>query len=141
MNIARIKRKKRLFIIFLAFLALSISGFLILNASRDSLIYFYSPSEILEKQGLQEKIIRIGGLVEENSVSYKNSTRIEFIVTDGNKKILVTYIGILPDLFREGQGVIAEGRLDGNAFYANIIMAKHDENYMPKEVYENIRNN
>ena len=112
MNIARIKRKKRLFIIFLAFLALSISGFLILNASRDSLIYFYSPSEILEKQGLQEKIIRIGGLVEENSVSYKNSTRIEFNVTDGNKKILVTYIGILPDLFREGQGVICEGKLN-----------------------------
>tara|TARA_A100001037_G_scaffold300232_1_gene327344 strand:+ start:591 stop:1037 length:447 start_codon:yes stop_codon:yes gene_type:complete len=140
MNIARIKRKKRLFIIFLAFLALSISGFLILNASRDSLIYFYSPSEILEKQGLQEKIIRIGGLVEENSVSYKNSTRIEFNVTDGNKKILVTYIGILPDLFREGQGVICEGKLNAlGIFEANRILAKHDENYMPPEVAEKLK--
>ena len=140
MNIARIKRKKRLFIIFLAFLALSISGFLILNASRDSLIYFYSPSEILEKQGLQEKIIRIGGLVEENSVSYKNSTRIEFNVTDGNEKILVTYIGILPDLFREGQGVICEGKLNAlGIFEANRILAKHDENYMPPEVAEKLK--
>ena len=140
MNIARIKRKKRLFIIFLAFLALSISGFLILNASRDSLIYFYSPSEIIEKQGLQEKIIRIGGLVEENSVSYKNSTRIEFNVTDGNKKILVTYIGILPDLFREGQGVICEGKLNAlGTFEANRILAKHDENYMPPEVAEKLK--
>ena len=140
MNISRIKRKKRLFIIFLAFLALSISGFLILNASRDSLIYFYSPSEILEKQGLQEKIIRIGGLVEENSVSYKNSTRIEFNVTDGNKKILVTYIGILPDLFREGQGVICEGKLNAlGIFEANRILAKHDENYMPPEVAEKLK--
>ena len=140
MNIARIKRKKRLFIIFLAFLALSISGFLILNASRDSLIYFYSPSEILEKQGLQEKIIRIGGLVEENSVSYKNSTRIEFNVTDGNKKILVTYIGILPDLFREGQGAVIEGVfVDNDNFNATNVFAKHDENYMPASIKEDLK--
>ena len=78
--------------------------------------------------------------MEENSVSYKNSTRIEFNVTDGNKKILVTYIGILPDLFREGQGVICEGKLNTlGTFEANRILAKHDENYMPPEVAEKLK--
>ena len=78
--------------------------------------------------------------MEENSVSYKNATRIEFNVTDGNKKILVTYIGILPDLFREGQGVICEGKLNAlGTFEANRILAKHDENYMPPEVAEKLK--
>ena len=140
MNLARIKRRKRLFIILLAFLAFSISGFLILNATRDSLIYFYSPTEILEKQGLQEKIIRIGGLVEENSVTYINSSQIEFQVTDGIQNILVSYNGILPDLFREGQGVICEGSLNNEGkFEALRILAKHDENYMPPEVAEKLK--
>tara|TARA_B100000686_G_C16610459_1_gene873519 strand:+ start:322 stop:771 length:450 start_codon:yes stop_codon:yes gene_type:complete len=140
MNLAKIKRRKRLFVVFLAFLAFSISGFLILNASRDSLIYFYSPTEILEKQNIREKTIRLGGLVEENSVDYINSSEIKFNVTDGEKKIVVSYKGILPDLFREGQGVICEGKIgiDG-IFLADRILAKHDENYMPPEVAEKLK--
>ncbi len=140
MNIAKIKRRKRLLIIFLAFIALSISGFLILNASRDSLIYFYSPTEILEKNDIKGKTIRIGGLVEKESIAYLYSSKLQFIVTDGTNKIIVLYEGILPDLFREGQGVICEGKINlEGTFVAEKILAKHDENYMPPEVAEKLK--
>jgi len=140
MNIAKIKRRKRLLIIFLAFIALSISGFLILNASRDSLIYFYSPTEILEKNDIKGKTIRIGGLVEKESIAYLYSSKLQFIVTDGTNKIIVLYEGILPDLFREGQGVICEGKINlEGTFVAERILAKHDENYMPPEVAEKLK--
>tara|TARA_B100000686_G_scaffold345035_1_gene428821 strand:+ start:23234 stop:23680 length:447 start_codon:yes stop_codon:yes gene_type:complete len=140
MNIAKIKRRKRLLIIFLAFIALSISGFLVLNASRDSLIYFYSPTEILEKSDIKGKTIRIGGLVEEKSIVYLYSSKLQFTVTDGTNKIVVFYEGILPDLFREGQGVICEGKINlEGAFVAERILAKHDEKYMPPEVADKLK--
>ena len=135
MNIAKLKRRKRLSVLFLAFIAISISGFLILTASRDSLIYFYSPTELLEIKDVNNKVIRIGGLVKEESIISIGSSKIEFIVEDGKNYLIVNYFGILPDLFREGQGVICEGKLDKNGiFFADKILAKHDENYMPPEV-------
>jgi len=140
MNVAKIKRRKRLLIIFLAFFALSISGFLILNASRDSLIYFYSPTEIIKKSDIKGKTIRIGGLVEAKSIIYLYSSKLQFTVTDGTNKIIVFYEGILPDLFREGQGVICEGKINlEGVFVAERILAKHDENYMPPEVADKLK--
>jgi len=142
MNIAKLKRRKRLSILFLAFIAISISGFLILTASRDSLIYFYSPTELLNIKDINNKVIRIGGLVKEESIISIGSSKIEFIVEDGKNYLTVNYYGILPDLFREGQGVICEGKLDKNGvFFANKILAKHDENYMPPEVADALREN
>ena len=142
MNIAKLKRRKRLSVLFLAFIAISISGFLILTASRDSLIYFYSPTELLEIKDVNNKVIRIGGLVKEESIISIGSSKIEFIVEDGKNYLTVNYFGILPDLFREGQGVICEGKLDKNGiFFADKILAKHDENYMPPEVAEALKDN
>ena len=142
MNIAKLKRRKRLSVLFLAFIAISISGFLILTASRDSLIYFYSPTELLEIKDVNNKVIRIGGLVKEESIISIGSSKIEFIVEDGKNYLIVNYFGILPDLFREGQGVICEGKLDNNGiFFADKILAKHDENYMPPEVAEALKDN
>ena len=140
MNIAKIKRRKRLSILFLGFIAISISGFLILSASRDSLIFFYSPTDLVNKQEIVGKTIRIGGLVREESIKLKELSEIEFIVEDGENYILVNYTGMLPDLFREGQGVICEGKVDENfIFTADKILAKHDENYMPPEVAEALK--
>ena len=142
MNIAKLKRRKRFSVLILAFIAISISGFLILSASRDSLIYFYSPTELLEIKDVKNKIIRIGGLVKEESIISVGSSKIEFIVEDGKNYLTVNYFGILPDLFREGQGVICEGKLDKNGvFFADKILAKHDENYMPPEVADALRDN
>ena len=142
MNIAKLKRRKRLSVLFLAFIAISISGFLILTASRDSLIYFYSPTELLEIKDVNNKVIRIGGLVKEESIISIGSSKIEFIVEDGKNYLIVNYFGILPDLFREGQGVICEGKLDKDGiFFADKILAKHDENYMPPEVAEALKDN
>ena len=100
MNIAKIKRRKRLSILFLGFIAISISGFLILSASRDSLIFFYSPTDLVNKQEIVGKIIRIGGLVREDSIKLKELSEIEFIVEDGENYILVNDSGMFPDFFR-----------------------------------------
>ena len=140
MNIAKIKRRKRLTILLLSFIAISISGFLILSASRDSLIYFYSPTELMEKKDIKGKIIRIGGLVRDKSIISKGQSRIEFIVEDGENFILVNYTGMLPDLFREDRGVICEGQIGiDKIFIASKILAKHDENYMPPEVADALK--
>lgn len=140
MNIAKLKRRKRLSVIFLAFIAITVSGFLILSASRDSLIYFYSPTELSEIKNIDNKVIRIGGLVRTESIVSMNKSKIEFIVEDGKNHLVVEYTGILPDLFREGQGVICEGKLNKNGvFIADRILAKHDENYMPPEVADALK--
>lgn len=133
------KNIKRVYLLLASFLMSAIAVALILIALDDNIVYFYSPSEV--DQIGSNNLIRVGGLVKDKSLIRLDDDSIKFTVTDNDGEIEIFYTGILPDLFREGQGVIAEGRLDGNAFYANIIMAKHDENYMPKEVYENIRNN
>ena len=140
MNIAQIKRRRRFLFLLLGIFAFSLSGTLVLLASRDSLVYFYTPTELLKINNVEGKLIRIGGLVEIDTLKRKGDLTINFIVDDGQNKIEVEYIGILPDLFREGQGVICEGKILGdNVFLASKILAKHDENYMPPEVAEALK--
>ena len=140
MNIARIKRRRRILFLLLGFSALSISGTLILLATRDSIIYFYSPTELLNKNNIENKLIRIGGLVKTGTLKRKENLKINFVVEDGKNEIKVEYQGILPDLFREGQGVICEGKVIKNdIFFAYKILAKHDENYMPPEVADALK--
>jgi len=140
MNIAQIKRRRRFLFLLLGIFAFSLSGTLVLLASRDSLVYFYTPTELLKINNVEGKLIRIGGLVEIDTLKRKGDLTINFIVDDGQNKIEVEYIGILPDLFREGQGVICEGKITGdNVFLASKILAKHDENYMPPEIAEALK--
>ncbi len=116
--------------VFLSLLGLAAA--LVLSALEDSVVYFYSPSQLAAKPHNQ-KIIRVGGLVEAGSIK-QGEQSVQFTVSDGNASAVIVYDGILPDLFREGQGIIAEGRYDGNQLTANTVLAKHDERYMPKEV-------
>ena len=124
-------------IVFLVFILLSVTViiFLILKSLEENVVYFFSPSEIYDKPNISlNKKIRIGGLVKEDSIS-KDQTSIKFIITDLKKEIIVSYSGLVPNLFSEGKGVIAEGKLkDKKYFVADKILAKHDENYMPPEV-------
>jgi len=129
------KVKSRIF--FLAFLLIlaTILIFIVLRSLEENVVYFFSPTEIYNKANISfDKQIRIGGLVKKNSVS-KNDISINFIITDLKKEIVVSYNGIVPNLFSEGKGVVAEGKLkDKKYFVADKILAKHDENYMPPEV-------
>ena len=134
-----LSKKVKSRIIFLVFLLLSatVAIYLILKSLEENVVYFFSPSEIYDKPNisLNEKI-RIGGLVKEDSI-IKDQTSINFIITDLKKEIIVSYSGSVPNLFSEGKGVIAEGELkDKKYFVADKILAKHDENYMPPEVYK-----
>ena len=126
-------KRKRFYIIFSAFTFFCFVVGIILIALQDNILFFYSPSEILEKNLKQNEKVRLGGLVQENSVLRKD-IKINFIITDLKKTIEVSYEGILPDLFREGQGVIVKGYLKNNIFEATEVLAKHDENYMPPEI-------
>jgi cytochrome c-type biogenesis protein CcmE len=128
------RKKKRLALVILGLLALGGATGMVLAAFRDNLVFFYSPSELAAKPTLAGGRIRIGGLVENQSVEHQDGERILFRVTDGKTDIAVHYDGILPDLFREGQGVVAEGRVENGVFVANTILAKHDEKYMPPQV-------
>ena len=109
--------------------------FVVLKSLEENVVYFFSPTEIYNKENISlNKKIRIGGLVKEGSLT-NNQTLINFIVTDLNNEIMVSYSGLLPNLFSEGKGVVAEGKLkDKKYFIADKILAKHDENYMPPEV-------
>ena len=114
---------------------LSIAVFLVLFALRDTIVFFHTPKEVVERQIPAGKRIRLGGLVAEASVKRGLGETVDFAITDTVKTIPVRYKGILPDLFREGQGVVAEGVLDpAGRFLADTVLAKHDENYMPPEV-------
>ncbi len=141
-----IKRRKRatLLIVLISITAASI--YLILWALRDNIVFFYSPTEIYQKVRSGEinnqSFLRLGGLVKESSVLRSADGSIVFTITDFRNDIKVYYLGIVPDLFREGQGVIAEGRMKENfLFNASSILAKHDENYMPPEVKEILEKN
>ena len=134
-----IKRKKRIYLISLFFITLATSIYLILWALRDNIVFFYSPTEIQQKISIKEinemSKLRLGGMVKESSIKQLNDGSINFIITDFNKEMIVFYKGIIPDLFKEEQGVIAEGSVNKEGmFIANSILAKHDENYMPPEV-------
>jgi cytochrome c-type biogenesis protein CcmE len=122
----------------LAVLGLAIG--LVLFAMRDSIVFFYSPSEVAELQIAPGQRFRLGGLVENGSVVRDEGTTIRFIITDQAKTLPVTYTGVLPDLFGEGQGVVAEGVLEPDGvFHADNVLAKHDENYMPPEVAKKLK--
>jgi len=129
------KVKSRIFFLILCFAAAAMIIFIVLRSLEENVVYFFSPTEIYNKTNITfDKTIRIGGLVKTNSIS-KNETSIIFIITDLKKEIIVSYEGIVPNLFSEGKGVVAEGKLkDKKYFVASKILAKHDENYMPPEV-------
>ena len=113
---------------------------LVLFAMRDSIVFFYSPSEVTAMQIAPGQRFRLGGLVEMGSVVRDEGTTVRFIITDQAKTLPVTYTGVLPDLFREGQGVVAEGSLEPDGvFHADNVLAKHDENYMPPEVAKKLK--
>ena len=133
------KVKLRILFISLAFITLILTIFLILKSLEENVVYFQSPSEIRETTELSKKKIRIGGMVKKNSISM-NTNQVNFIITDFKNEINVSYMGVLPNLFEEEKGVVAEGYLkDRNFFSATKILAKHDENYMPPEVEEALK--
>ncbi len=114
---------------------LAIAAALVLNALRDSIVFFSTPGMVAEKHIQPGQRFRLGGLVREGSLVRGDQLKVKFEVTDGNATLPVTYQGILPDLFREGQGIISEGALDASGvFKADTVLAKHDETYMPKAV-------
>ena len=129
------KVKSRIFFLTLSIIVTALAIFIVLKSLEENVVYFFSPTEIYNKTDITfNKKIRVGGLVKINSIS-KNETSINFIITDLKKEIVVSYVGLVPNLFSEGKGVVAEGRLkDKKYFIADKILAKHDENYMPPEV-------
>ena len=130
------KVKLRFFFILLILLTLILSVFLILKSLEENVVYFQSPSEIKILSEIEKKKIRIGGMVKSNSI-FVDDNEIKFIITDFKNEINVLYSGVIPNLFSEGKGVVAEGYLkDKEFFLATKILAKHDENYMPPEVKE-----
>ena len=129
------KVKSRFFFLMLSLISAAIVIFVVLRSLEENVVYFFSPTEIYSKTDISfNKKIRVGGLVKMNSIS-KNETSINFVITDLKKEIVVSYNGLVPNLFSEGKGVVAEGKLkDKKYFIADKILAKHDENYMPPEV-------
>ena len=128
------KVKLRFFFVFLILLTLILSTFLVLKSLEENVVYFQSPTEIKVLSEIDNKKIRVGGMVKINSISM-DASEINFIITDFKNEINVIYSGAVPNLFTEGKGVVAEGYLkDKNFFLASKILAKHDENYMPPEV-------
>jgi cytochrome c-type biogenesis protein CcmE len=111
---------------------------LVLNAFEKNLVFFYTPTQVLDKEAPTQKVFRVGGLVEPNSVA-RDGVKVRFNITDNQKTMTVTYQGILPDLFKEGKGIVAQGRLQGGVFVAQEVLAKHDENYMPPEAAEALK--
>ncbi|NIZ00254.1 cytochrome c maturation protein CcmE [Thalassospira lucentensis] len=139
---AKARKRQRMYIIGAVMIAVAGAAALALTAFEDSVVFFFSPSEIVEKSPIDpDQRLRIGGLVEEGTVSKQQDGKtVNFVVTDMAESITVAYAGILPDLFREGQGVVAEGHMSPNGtFVASEVLAKHDENYMPPEVAESLK--
>ena len=112
---------------------------LVFNAFQSNLVFFYSPSQVAVHEAPTSRTFRLGGLVQEGSVK-RDGVKVSFIVTDTVKAVPVSYEGILPDLFKEGKGVVAQGRLEDGRFVAREVLAKHDENYMPPEAAEALKN-
>ncbi len=126
-------RHKRAALIVGGLAALGIAAYLVLNAFQSNLVFFFSPSQIASGEAPKNRTFRVGGMVKAGTVKRDNLT-VGFVVTDTAKEVSVTYTGILPDLFREGKGVVAQGKLgDDGVFTATEVLAKHDENYMPPE--------
>jgi cytochrome c-type biogenesis protein CcmE len=134
------RKRRRLVLISSALGVLAVAVALILSALKDSIVFFNSPTDVVEKHVVPGGRIRLGGLVKDGSVVRGSDLAVRFEVTDGANTIVVAYQGILPDLFREGQGVVTEGVLDpSGTFKADSVLAKHDEKYMPKEVADALK--
>ena len=134
------RKQRRLTIIGCSLAVLAIAAALVLNALRDSIVFFSTPSMVVEKHIGPGKRFRLGGLVQPGSLARGDDLAVAFAIADGDARLPVTYKGLLPDLFREGQGVVAEGMLDGSGvFRADTVLAKHDETYMPREVADALR--
>ena len=135
------KRKhQRLSLLGLGALAIAGAAALILTAFQDNIVFFHSPSDLLTKHFTPTQRLRVGGLVEQGSVHKQgDGVTVRFVVTDTAESVPVVYKGILPDLFREGQGIVAEGTFHDGVFEASEVLAKHDENYMPREVADAIK--
>jgi cytochrome c-type biogenesis protein CcmE len=134
------RKQRRLTLIGAALGVLALAVALVLVALKDSIVFFNSPTDVVEKHVAPGTRIRIGGLVKEGSVQRGDGLAVRFAVTDGKSTVAVAYQGLLPDLFREGQGIVAEGVLDGaGTFKADGVLAKHDETYMPKEVADALK--
>ena len=132
-------KRRRLWLLVGSLGVLGVAAALVLTALDDNLVFFYSPSQVAEKKPGPERRFRLGGLVVQGSLQ-KNGQEVRFTVTDTHKTLPVIYRGLLPDLFREGQGVVAEGTLGADGvFTAREVLAKHDENYMPPEVAKAIK--
>ena len=129
-------RKKRLFLIFLMVAGVSVGVGLALKSLDENIMFFFTPTEVMAGKAPKNKLFRMGGMVVDGSVSRPgDGLTVQFDLTDNEKQVTVRYAGILPDLFREGQGIIANGKLDDKGdFIAQEVLAKHDENYMPPEL-------
>ncbi len=134
------RKQKRLVTIGSGLAVLATAAALVLFALRQEIVFFRTPSDLVDKPIAAGSRLRLGGLVEEGTVVRGQGTEVSFVVTDTIKTVKVSYVGILPDLFREGQGVVAEGAMNADgSFTADTVLAKHDENYMPKEVADSLK--
>jgi cytochrome c-type biogenesis protein CcmE len=131
-------RHKRLAIVAGIVCAVGVVIALVLNAFQSNLVFFYSPTQVEAHEAPPNRSFRLGGLVEKGTLK-RDGVHVNFIVTDTSKSVPVQYEGILPDLFKEGKGVVAEGQLQGGIFIAREVLAKHDENYMPPEAAEALK--
>ena len=137
------QKYKRLNILLIFMFAIASAIFFVLKALEEKIVFFYSPTEILNQEISLSELIRVGGLVVDNSIVFDSSgLEVLFSITDKKNTLRISYKGILPDLFREGQGIVAEGSIDKGkkVFLAKKVLAKHDENYMPPEIEKMIRN-
>jgi cytochrome c-type biogenesis protein CcmE len=134
------RKQRRLVLIGVAGAVLAIAAGLVLYALSDRIVFFNSPSDVIANRLPEGSRIRLGGLVEDGSLVKEPDGSVDFIVTDGAAAVTVSYRGILPDLFREGQGVVTEGVINGDgSLSADTVLAKHDENYMPREVVDTLK--
>tara|TARA_Y100000739_G_scaffold227162_1_gene236098 strand:+ start:1272 stop:1715 length:444 start_codon:yes stop_codon:yes gene_type:complete len=134
-----LKKKRRVQIIAILFISLTSASILIGYGLRDGISYFKSPTDLINNIPRPDKLIRVGGLVERGSITMEEDGKVTFRVTDGNESVLISFKGILPDLFSEGQGMIGKGYYSKNIFKAEEILAKHDEKYMPVEVIDMLK--
>ena len=133
------KKLKRFSFLLVAFLSIALATFFVLKALDEKIVFFYTPSKLFEKEEDKPQYIRVGGLVKEKSINFSDDgLKVNFMITDNKKAVNVMFEGILPDLFRENQGVVAEGRFnkEKKIFLAEKVLAKHDENYMPPEIHK-----
>lgn len=135
------RKQKRLTIIGTGMAFIALAAALVMFALSSEITYFHSPTDVIEKAVKPGTRIRLGGLVEDGSINRGQGTKVSFTITDNQEVMVVNYEGLLPDLFREGQGVITEGAFDvmGGPFIADTVLAKHDENYMPKEISDTLK--